>query len=187
MTVDDRLKPTARAYLASSTRQVHEALHHDPALSKLTSPELTVEEYRAALAAFGAFYGAIEGARQRIGVFERFSLRRDCEALTRDLDTPAPLRSDISLACELQILGALYVAHGASFGRNAFRANVLETVKGKKHHFVSLKPATGLWRDLINRLERAGQSEEALAQIRAGAELAFSYMQAACLRSQSEG
>lgn len=187
MTVGAGLKPTVRDYLASSTRQGHEALHKDPVLSKLTSPDLTADEYRAALAAFGAFYGAVERARRRLGLFERFSLRRECEALARDLDITNPPQGDMGLANEPQLLGALYVAHGASFGRNTFRANVMGVVKGQQHHFVSLRPAPELWQDLINRLESAGQSEEALAQMRAGAELAFSCMQGACLRSQSEG
>lgn len=187
MTLGASLKPTAREYLAASTRQVHDALHNDPVLSKLTSPELTADEYHAALAAFGAFYGAVESARRRLGLFERFSLRRECEALARDLDIPKPPPADMGLANEPQLLGALYVAHGASFGRNAFRGNVLGVVKGHAHHFVSLRPEPGLWHDLVSRLESAGQSEEALAQMRAGAECTFSYMQAACLRSQSDG
>lgn len=186
MTIDTGLKPAVREYLAASTRQVHDALHEDPVLSKLTSPDLTVKEYLAALAAFNAFYFAIEMERKRFDLFEQFSLHRECDALICDLNISRPSQTDIHFASELELLGALYVAHGATFGRNTFRANVLRAVKGKEHHFVSLRPAPDLWNELTNRLDCSCQSKDALAQMRAGAERSFSYMRAACIRSRQD-
>ncbi|WP_299848843.1 hypothetical protein [uncultured Roseovarius sp.] len=187
MTVNINLELTARAHLASSTRKVHDALHKDPLLSKLTSPNLTAKEYYAALAAFGAFYFAIESERKRIGVFEQFSLYRECEALTRDLNPPFPSQPMIYLANESELLGALYVAHGATFGRNTFRANVLKAMPGRQHQFISLQIVPNLWRELVDKLESHCKPEGALEQMTAGAERSFSYMQAACIRSRQNG
>ncbi len=187
MTADAPPELKARAYLASSTRQVHDALHNDPLLSKLTSPNLTAREYRAALAAFGVFYFAIEAERKRFGAFEQFSLYRECEALTRDLNTRFPSPPPISVANDAELLGALYVAHGASFGRNTFRANILRATPGLQHHFVSLQTMPHLWGKLVDKIETNCEPEGALEQMRTGAERSFAYIQAACLGSARDG
>lgn len=170
------LSRDVRRHLQQVTQDVHQALHHDPVLRRLSTPGLTVGEYASALRVFAVFYNAVERERVRCGVFARFSVQCECDALWRDLGggtVPQALR----IRGEMECLGALYVAHGASFGRGTFRANVTKSLLGHPHSFVRLATDKGRWINLIAELDRAGQSDAQRMHIQNGATRAFSFIQ----------
>ena len=165
-----------RQHLARVTYDIHEALHHDPVLSVLNAPALTSRAYHAALTVFCMFYHSVERERLRLGAHDVYALHDECAALLRDLDGRTPDAPDLSLPNDMQLLGALYVAHGASFGRGTFRANVTRLLPDHSHAFVSLRTEARRWKMLVAVLEDAGQDAAALRHIQTGATRAFAYV-----------
>lgn len=166
-----------RGHLAHVTHDIHQALHLDPVLSRLMHPDLTASGYVDALAVFADLYTAVEGARQRMQVFPDLSLARECRSLRMDLTRNRRALPDaprwLHLECEGRVLGALYVAHGASFGRNSMRANILNTLPCQSHRFVGLAPDAGVWKTLLGALSQHGQDPAHLRRIEDGARLTF--------------
>ncbi|MFL4471616.1 biliverdin-producing heme oxygenase [Tateyamaria armeniaca] len=165
-----------RRHLQRVTRDVHDALHRAPVLRQLTAPGLSVSSYNAALSVFTAFYHAVERKRVLCGAHAGFSVQAECDALSIDLNDPPVACPDLEIDSDLECLGALYVAHGASFGRNTFRANVARALPDHPHAFVRLAMDKGRWAELLATLDAAGQSEANRRQIEAGATRAFSCM-----------
>ena len=168
-----------RQYLSRVTRDVHEALHVDPVLRPLRAPGLTLSAYHAALGAFGTFYQMVEANRRRLGVYEGFALQDACDALRED----APHTIETSPCAPLfhtapEVLGALYVAHGASFGRGTFRKNAMSHLPSHPHRFVQLRPDPSRWQALIAELDRVGACNTTLGQVETGAQAAFRFMRA---------
>ncbi|MEO1363804.1 MAG: hypothetical protein AAFU86_08525 [Pseudomonadota bacterium] len=165
-----------RQHLARVTRDIHEALHNDPVLSVLSAPTLTPATYRAALQVFSVFYQSVERKRVALACCDDFALQDECSALSRDLGGCAPDAPDLSLSNGMQLLGALYVAHGASFGRGTFRANVTRRLPDHSHTFVGLRTDARRWQTLVATLEDAGQDATNLRHIQTGATRAFAYV-----------
>jgi heme oxygenase len=174
-----------RACLADHTRAVHEALHHDPVLSRLAQPGVPEADYRDALTAFSAFYRAVERVREEVQLWPQFSLHAECAALEQDIGPRDAARMDRRLftgpARHAAVLGALYVAHGAGFGRASMRANVLCALPHLPHHFLRLPTSPTRWRALVAALEATSAEASDLAAARSGAALAFATMRDAAV------
>ena len=168
-----------RGHLAQVTADVHQALHNDPVLSRLSDPMLTASQYADALGVFCATFHQIEDARAHMQVHPRLTLSDECRALARDLG-PAPRTSLHNAPLRLEdghmVLGALYVAHGAAFGRNTMRKTVRTCLPHHSHAFMSLRPCPDTWRALLHTLQREGQSAGGLDRIEAGAVRAFEHV-----------
>ncbi|WP_299686509.1 hypothetical protein [uncultured Tateyamaria sp.] len=168
-----------RKHLAHVTDDVHQALHHDPLLSRLMNPGLTASDYADALAVFHGLYAAVERARTQMDVYPEFSVHRECHSLEQDLrhrDGPSLGSPRFRLGCEHAVLGALYVAHGAAFGRNSMRSNILHALPQRRHHFVGLSPSADLWTSLLKELDMRGQVSADLVRIEQGADRTFAYV-----------
>lgn len=174
------VQASARQFLAETTRSLHEALHHDPVLSRLTAQDIQAEEYSRALGVLGAFMTAVEAARQQHALFEAFTLAPVVAAVTADLAPAAPPLADLTLSDRAELLGALYVAHGASFGRRVFRKSVMAALPHMPHSFVSLHTPAAQWQDLVAELETTGRDPQQRAALLRGAQAAFACVRQLC-------
>lgn len=175
-----------RQHLERVTRDIHQVLHRDPVLGQLSDPGLTAMGYTAALSVFGAFYHGIEQARVRLGVFDRFALSLECDALSTDLRCEMSSHRGFATDNALELLGALYVAHGAAFGRNTFRKNAVHALPNHSHYFVRLVADVERWKDLVAALDAAGQSPSERDHIQNGATHAFSFIHTLACRHRGE-
>ena len=71
-------------------------------------------------------------------------------------------------------MGALYVAHGAAFGRNTMRANVTTMLPKAPQNFMRLQVPTNRWRKLNATLTAIGQDVYERRRVISGANGAFS-------------
>lgn len=171
---------SVRAFLAHETSDIHQALHHHPLLSKLTSSALTHREYENCLIAQRSTFLAIETARTAHGVYPHFALTTQLNALNRDMkgfrrldNVDAPL----ALPSEHDVLGALYIAHGSQFGRGMIRKKLAQHLPGLKMEYFEMPAQPALWRDLLSTLE-ASETSDMPALLR-GAKAGFALMHAA--------
>ena len=164
-------------------------------LRRVTSPwHQTTEE------AFGRFdVATLEGARGFLRSQSRAVLPLEAEIQARDIlelvpDWPSRQRSvalcqdlrslgaapaellPVTLASQLQALGALYVLEGSRLGgallhRRAMDSRVLAVRSA--NGFFSHKPGPQGWRRFLTILNTAGVDRPALAEIQIGAETAF--------------
>ena len=111
-------RSTARAALRAATHDIHERMHHHPALSRLAAGTIKRDEYRRLLARSYGFYAMVEPLLGLAGnSTER--LRHDLTtvgltpAAIDDLPRCAPVAVDQDLA---GLIGARYVVLGASLG-----------------------------------------------------------------------
>ena len=174
-----------RRHLSGVTHAVHMALHADPVLSRLADPDITGREYQAALLAFFAFYQQVEQGRARADTFARFALSRECAALAADTGAVADCSAALPLHTPHEVLGALYVAHGASFGRNTFARTIRAAFPDRAHAFVSLPSQPALWSDLVGTLDAECSDTQHLSAVERGARHAFEHMQQICADQQS--
>lgn len=167
---------TNRQHLARATRDVHEALHVHPLLSRMVAPQLPMQTYLACLEAQFAFYDCVETTRQTHGHWDKFNLAAARDALRADIGTPRlkPL-SKLPPHSHGQVLGALYVAHGAQFGRAQMRANIAKVLPTAPNEFFGTRSDPLLWRELTNALEESSD----LPALMEGARVAFRLMQTA--------
>ncbi|KIC48902.1 biliverdin-producing heme oxygenase [Tateyamaria sp. ANG-S1] len=165
-----------RSEVAQATRQIHDALHRDPLLSCLMHADLTQAAYQSALGVFAQFYGAIETARNAVNLFPEFHLKAECVALQQDVCLVSPPEPRFALQGRQALLGALYVAHGAAFGRNSMRTNVITALPNASHHFLRCPAPAHRWRALISTLEQVGHGPRARQRIIDGAQQAFSFV-----------
>ncbi|MEM6758254.1 MAG: hypothetical protein AAF601_02125 [Pseudomonadota bacterium] len=172
--------PTVRQFLARATRDIHETLHHDPILSRLNSTHIRPDEYHAALTILGRFVCAVERERLRYDLFAAFTLDPLCTAVSADLGGPLAAEAPLALRDPAALLGALYVAHGAAFGRNSFRKTVTRALPEMRHAFVNLRMATAQWQGLIAALEEAGEDPAGLNSLLLGAQSAFDCVRHLC-------
>lgn len=163
-----------RAALIRATEKTHTALHHDPIFACLVEPDLTEQQYRRALTVFAQFYGAVEYARAAASCFSELSLALECEALRRDVGSSQVQAPSFTVQGEADLLGALYVAHGAAFGRNTMRANVTTLLPRAQQSFISLQVPTNRWRKLNATLTAIGQDVYERRRVINGANGAFS-------------
>lgn len=123
VTVAGSLSPTvrlstARTALRAATHDIHERMHHHPALSRLAAGTIKRDEYRRVLARSYGFYAMIEPA---LGLARNLT-----ECLFNDLTTlgMTPAAIDDLPRCaplavgkgQAELIGARYVLLGASLG-----------------------------------------------------------------------
>lgn len=179
------MKPfSTRRYLAQITYDVHQALHHDPVLSQLLDPMISPERYTRALSVFAHFYQVVEELRVAQGVYLPFSLEADCAALDRDLielrvKALATNKSPLQFESDAAMLGGLYVAHGASFGRNAMRKSLQTALPELSHHFFQRRLQGDTWNALLQAVEVVGERRR--KELAEGAEHAFKYVKMLCV------
>lgn len=165
---------SARQRLRRATGQIHDALHDHPVFGLLESPEISAGQYVCALRAFRSFFDGIENERLRHGRWAAFSLAEDCSALSLDVGAGKSRAMPIEFHSAHALLGGLYVAHGAAFGRASLSKRVLTNLPRSSHAFFSLPVRSGRWRTLVACLECEGSAPESYSDIVQGARLAFS-------------
>lgn len=108
---------SARAALRAATHDVHERLHHHPALSRLAAGTIEVDEYRYVLARSYGFYAVVEpilglaGHLTSLLVLDLADLGMDAAAVAALPRCALP-----PVACGHAAIGATYVLLGASLG-----------------------------------------------------------------------
>lgn len=176
------MRGETRAHLSNCTRDIHTALHHDPVLSRLIEPSITHNEYMRALSAFAIFYTTIEAQRKALNIWPQFSLEAECAALREDLATVVPVYGrKFEVSSNAAALGALYVAHGAAFGRAGMRANCITRLPHVSHSFLRLSNRPNQWRSLIDALDSFAVEHVALDRLEEGATAAFQLMKCAAV------
>ncbi|WP_195819052.1 hypothetical protein [Roseobacter sp. MH60115] len=175
-----------RAHIALTTRDLHEALHHDPVLGRLTAPDITPRCYQTALRVLQCFYEAVEKARRRAGAWPDLSLQSVCAHLLTDVGPPCAVETELRFDTEEALLGGLYVAHGASFGRSSFRANIAQALPGVSQAFISERLDKETWRSLVALMERRGRDTAAAERMEQGAAQSFAFVAAVSARMRAE-
>ena len=165
-----------RQRLADDTRSAHRALHAHSLLQSLTASDVTLADYTAALSVFLRFHTAIEAERRRIARWHLYALKDWISAIASDLQTPLPDAPPFRLSSRFELLGALYVAHGALLGRSVMRDPVARALPHLPHVYLSRPFPMTKWRALSDLLYRQGRSPECYAEIRSGALQSFDLM-----------
>ena len=165
--------PSVRRWLAEATRAEHEKAHRIGNLSRLTDETLTEAEYHAALTVLARLFTAIEAHRRTLSVWPQFSLENVCRALRSDLcDAPVPA-AKIDLATRAHVLGALYVVHGAGFGRMVIARSVKTALPHLRHRYVQMHMDPDTWRLLCAELERVTLTQRVRRELYLGAMRTF--------------
>lgn len=172
-----------RNKIAEATRHVHLELHSDPVLSRLTEPDIELEDYLKALVVFFSFYHRIELERLRFSAWDDISLSRECSALQMDLPMMPIDHSAALFGDEFELLGGLYVAHGASFGRGQFSRSILRALSSAPNEFISLQTSKSLWKSLTKTLEKDGDCQANQVRIRLGAMKSFKLIKSLARRA----
>ena len=146
----------ARQALRAATHAIHERLDKAAVLRPLTSPTITVAQYRAALVALHGFNAPVE---QALGEGARLSLLRadladlglDAESLPVATDLPPLDRPPARLA-------ARYVLDGSAHGGRAMLPNITRSLGFDGSHGARFLASTGLdmagrWKALLAQLE----------------------------------
>ncbi|MEO1327355.1 MAG: biliverdin-producing heme oxygenase [Pseudomonadota bacterium] len=173
-------RPVVRKALNAATRDLHEALHvHPVSLALLERAE--PRALHTLLLANLRFTSELEAARERASCWRDLSLAEPRDALRRDLPQhdadsgPPPL--DYTDADAL--LGALYVAHGAQFGRQQLRTAIEAGESTRLPEYFTLPIDQVAWRRLLTELEENGAEPERFRTMVAGAKAAFRHYRAA--------
>lgn len=162
-----------RTDLRRKTRAVHHALHLHPVLCALTHPEVSEAQYRRALRVFKTFYDAVEEERRRLNAWMLLTVATECEALALDLDAFETERCRLRFRNADTLLGGLYVAYGAAYGRAQFNANVRQAIPKAPRQFLSLSFPVARWKALLTCLEERSIACQARADVLTGAFHAF--------------
>jgi len=166
--------------LATRTRKVHLVLHRHPWISLLGSPALTLWQYGAILSAYHRFHVHVDMTAAENASAPALSLRPARERLKADIDcldlhedsglaNPVPL----SLSSSRQVLGALYVLHGSSFGASVLNRNVRKVLPAAPRHYLGAGADRDCWEQLNQELERHSEDELARHDILDGARATF--------------
>lgn len=146
-----------RQALRAATREVHDRLDRAPLLAPLTRPDLTVEEYRAALSRLWGFHAPVERVLGRDG--GRLALLR---ADLADLGVEAsglPKAGGLpAMDGEPARLAARYVLDGSAHGGRAMlpgitRALRFDAGRGARFFASAGIDTVGEWQALLLRLE----------------------------------
>ncbi|ARE41974.1 hypothetical protein RGUI_3833 [Rhodovulum sp. P5] len=168
-----------RTRLKALTGDIHESLHHDPLLSRLIHPDVTATQYCCALQVFARFYDAVETARRTLQCWPDFALSQEVAALrfdTAECSAPSPKGELPSYPTPEDVLGALYVAHGANYGRSQFRKTVSVALPDARRRFIEMKTAPEIWRALVETLDREASIAGHAPMIERGAVTAFAHV-----------
>ena len=161
-----------RQILLDSTHDAHRALHRDSIFRSLMNSGLSQTQYQRTLHVFKRLYDEIEESRVTWNTWHRFSVMAECAALERDLGE-ARTRTVLQFHSAQAVLGGLYVAHGAAFGRTAMYKSVQIQLPYASHAFLSLPMARTRWSAFLHCLECEGSEPVARKEIMNGAQQAF--------------
>lgn len=168
---------SVRRILADATAADHEALHEHPYISRLAAPKLSKEDYGKLLAAYHAFYTAVEQARLRRHAFAILTLGPMIDALRQDMGdmrcTAQAPPNNLMLETPQAVLGALYVLHGAGFGGRTLAVNLQRSLPGAPRRYLSAGTDKELWRELLACLDLSQEDEGSIARIIEGATQTF--------------
>ncbi|MBP2314173.1 biliverdin-producing heme oxygenase [Azospirillum soli] len=146
----------ARQALRAATQVIHDRLDKAPVLRPLTSPAITVAQYRAALVALHGFNAPIE---QTLGEGARLDLlRADLADLGLDADSQ-PVATDLPpLDSRPARLAARYVLDGSAHGGRAMLPNITRSLgfdgtRGARFLASSGIDMAGRWKALLSQLE----------------------------------
>ncbi|ASJ75684.1 biliverdin-producing heme oxygenase [Granulosicoccus antarcticus] len=152
---------SVRQVLATRTRQAHEALHEHPWIASLLDPELTISGYCTVLGAYHGFYQHVQEACSVHSIKSGLSLALARDRLKYDLDCLHQYHQNkpqipVELIVEepAELLGALYVLHGSSFGASILNKNVRRVLPDAPRHFLGSGTTRESWQQLINELEQ---------------------------------
>lgn len=142
----------SRKYLQKATEADHLALHAHPAFARLLEADVTQPELDQANTLHLTAFKAIETARETLHVWEDLTLRNAITALQADIGQQDIEHIDLLLDTRAQTLGALYVAHGSSFGGNVIGRNLRAALPEASIEFYAQKSKT-TWQKLVLTLE----------------------------------
>ncbi|MDQ2105012.1 biliverdin-producing heme oxygenase [Azospirillum isscasi] len=158
-----------RQALRDATRGIHDRLDRAAVLRPLTSPSITVDEYRAALVALHGFNAPIERALGEGAPGEEAGrlalLRADLADLGVDADA-LPVAGPLpALDGTPARLAARYVLDGSAHGGRAMLPNVtralgFDATRGARFLASSGIDMAGRWKALLARLERDLEAPE---------------------------
>jgi len=148
--------PTRHA-LRAATQAIHDRLDRAPVLRPLTAPDLTMEDYRAALVALHGVHAPVEerlggdGGRLALLRADLGDLGVDAAALPVMVGLP-------DLGGTAERLAARYVLDGSAHGGRAMLPNVsralgFDAARGARFLASAGIDAAAGWRDLLARLE----------------------------------
>lgn len=173
MSANQHATSATRKTLVQATQDQHDALHRDPVLARLAARDVTHGEYITALLVIFDFFQGVETARQRLRCSPQFSLQPECKALSADLGYPLRTTFEPHPASNTEMLGWLYVAHGAAFGRAILRRNIETVLPHAPVRFLSLRAPLTTWKALLSELEEAGHCILRQLDIKHGAQAGF--------------
>lgn len=176
---------TARRTLRRVTAAVHERLHHHRLLAPLTAPDLTVGQYRDALAALHGFHAPVERRLAMHGPAETARLERlarDLEALGADPAALPEAESLPDLSAPPARLAARYVLDGSAHGGRAMLPGVRRALGEQAETATAFladdRPELPRrWTTLLARLEAELAEPAALAVAAATAEALFAALE----------
>ena len=149
----------ARGRLAQETRAAHEALHHHPYISRFMSDALQAPEYFTLLGSYRDFYRAAERRRAALDCWQELSLKPTIDRLEADLaaaprhSIPPAQEVDFSwVGHPVEVLGILYVLHGARFGGRVIARSVNTTLPEAPTQFLRLGCDKEQWSDLVQAI-----------------------------------
>ena len=149
---------SVRAQVSERTRALHETLHTNPVLMRLSSGDLTVPEYQAILEGYLAFYIAAESRRIALNALPGHSLMGDISLLSADTRViPDALPRLHAIENEWACLGMLYVLHGARFGVQVMKTKLCAHLPDLPHYFFSQQPSPYHWRLIVVQMEGAAR------------------------------
>lgn len=175
----------ARRALRRVTAAVHERLHHHPVLLPLTSPGLTVDGYRQALAALHGFHAPVERRLAPHGSADTARLERlardlaalgvDAAALPEAVDLP-------DLSAPPARLAARYVLDGSAHGGRVMLPGVRRALGCRADGATAFLAGDGpdlrgRWTALLARIEEELAEPPALAVAGATAEALFAALE----------
>lgn len=152
--------------LKKHTQDIHQALHHNPLLSRLTAHDCERSEYLTILQVFYAFYYQSEERFKRVSR-TKFSteapviswLQQDFKALGETaVNSLQPIANSISSTDFSRYIGYLYVKQGSTLGgqvlcRQLQKSLVLTPEKGLRFFYGYGDETRLRWRDLQTYLE----------------------------------
>ncbi|HSX52554.1 MAG TPA: biliverdin-producing heme oxygenase [Cellvibrio sp.] len=163
------IKPSIRQRLREETAAIHESLHHNVGLEKLTSIHCTRADYISVLTLFLHFYRAVDELFEFVQPRQRFIheatplhwLEQDFRALNHPLPERSALLADFieqpfATGFETYI-GYLYVKQGSTLGGQTIGKRLnqsLSLVPGENQFFFNgFGEQTGIyWKEFLNYL-----------------------------------
>ncbi|MFK7828256.1 MAG: biliverdin-producing heme oxygenase [Congregibacter sp.] len=193
--MNSRQEPSVRRLLATRTASVHEALHAHSWISSLQDPSLTQDRYRLLLAAYYAFLSDLEAERARLDCYPLLSLGDQIANLKSDLEIlPGELRTlDVKIkkpgGKRAELLGSLYVIHGAGFGAASLTRHVKRSLPDASRHYLERGTSAATWRVMLGEIESLAGSLTDIERLVSGAAATFDsfggFISAFCEANQS--